>query len=86
MVKIRLARHGTTKRPYYRIVAMDERAPRQGRPLEFLGMYDPRPNPEKIQIETARLEAWVAKGAQLSPTVRSLVRRAARRPAAGQAS
>jgi small subunit ribosomal protein S16 len=48
-------------------------------------MYDPRPDPEKIQIETARLDAWVAKGAQLSPTVRSLMRRAARRPAAGQA-
>lgn len=86
MVKIRLTRHGAKKRAYYRIVAIDERQPREGRPLEFLGTYDPRPNPEAIQVETERLEAWVAKGAQLSPTVRSLLRRARRRQAAAGAA
>jgi small subunit ribosomal protein S16 len=86
MVKIRLTRHGAKKRPFYRIVAIDERKPRQGRPLEFLGTYDPRPSPEKIDLASERLEAWVAQGARLSPTVRSLVRRARRQQAAGSAS
>jgi small subunit ribosomal protein S16 len=87
MVKIRLTRSGAKKRAYYRIIAIDERKPRDGRPLEFLGTYDPRPNPEQVRIETERVEAWVAKGAKLSPTVRSLMRRARRQqPAAEGAS
>lgn len=86
MVKIRLTRHGAKKRAFYRIVAIDERKPRQGRPLEFLGTYDPAHQPERIQLKAERLEAWVANGAQLSPTVRSLVRRARRQQAAGAAS
>jgi small subunit ribosomal protein S16 len=87
MVKIRLTRSGAKKRPHYRIIAIDERKPRDGRPLEFLGTYDPRPNPEQVRIETERVEAWVAKGAKLSPTVRSLMRRArGRQPAAEGAS
>jgi small subunit ribosomal protein S16 len=87
MVKIRLKRAGAKKRPFYRIIAIDEREPRDGRPLEFLGTYDPRPDPERILVETERVEAWVAKGAQLSPTVRSLMRRARQRqPAAEGAS
>jgi small subunit ribosomal protein S16 len=83
MVKIRLSRQGAKKRPFYRIVAIDERGPRQGRPLDFLGTYDPRPDPERVHLSAERIEAWVAKGAQLSPTVRSLMRRARRRQAAG---
>ncbi len=87
MVKIRLTRAGAKKRPFYRIIAIDERKPRNGRPLEYLGTYDPRPDPEQVRIETERVEAWVAKGARLSPTVRSLMRRARRRqPAAEGAS
>ena len=87
MVKIRLTRVGAKKRAFYRIIAIDERKPRDGRPLEFLGTYDPRPKPEQVRIETERVEAWVAKGAKLSPTVRSLMRRAGRRqPAAEGAS
>ena len=82
MVKIRLARTGAKNRPCYRIVAIDHRRPRQGRPLEFLGTYDPMPEPPKIHIEMERLDAWRARGAQLSPAVRSLVRRA-RRTSAG---
>ncbi len=79
MVKIRLTRVGAKKRPYYRVVAIDSRKPLSGRPLEFLGTYDPRPNPERVKVEMERLQAWVDKGAQLSPTVRSLLRRAGRR-------
>jgi small subunit ribosomal protein S16 len=82
MVKIRLTRGGAKKRPHYRIIAIDHHSAREGRPLEYLGTYDPQLNPEKIELKTERLEAWVAKGAKLSPTVRSLVKRA-RKQAAG---
>jgi len=79
MVKIRLTRRGAKKRPFYRIVAIDSRKQRDGRPLEFLGTYDPIPNPERIDIKIEKLEAWIAKGAQMSPTVRSLIKREAKR-------
>ena len=79
MVKIRLTRRGAKKRPFYRIVAIDSRKQRDGRPLEFLGTYDPIPNPERIDIKIEKLEAWLAKGAQMSPTVRSLIKREAKR-------
>ena len=87
MVKIRLTRAGAKKRPFYRIIAIDERRQRDGRPLEFLGTYDPKTNPESILLRSEALDAWVKKGAQLSPTVKSLIRRAGRRAAAaGSAS
>jgi small subunit ribosomal protein S16 len=76
MVKIRLTRRGAKKRPFYRIVAIDERKPRDGRPLEYLGTYDPTPDPERVDLKVDKIEAWVAKGAQMSPTVRSLLKRA----------
>ena len=79
MVKIRLTRGGAKKRPHYRIVAIDERSQRDGRPLEFLGTYAPASNPEEFDIKVDRFEAWIAKGAQPSPTVRSLVKRARKR-------
>ena len=85
MVKIRLSRVGTKKRPFYRVVAIDQRKPRDGRPLEYLGTYDPGPDPEKVELKTERLEAWLAQGAQLSPTVRALVRRVRRRGAGAAA-
>ena len=86
MVKIRLQRGGAKKRPFYRIVAIDERRQRDGRALAFLGTYDPLQEKEVVQIKTAELDAWVAKGAQVSPTVRSLVKRAKAAQAAGGAS
>ena len=85
MVKIRLSRAGAKKRPFYRIVAIDERRARDGRALEFLGTYDPKQEPEKLSIRSEAVEAWVKKGAQLSPTVKSLMRRSGRRAAAGSA-
>ncbi len=85
MVKIRLSRVGTKKRPVYRVVAIDQRKPRDGRPLEDLGTYDPGPDPEKVELKTERLEVWLAQGAQLSPTVRALVRRVRRRGAGAAA-
>ena len=86
MVKIRLTRQGTKKRPFYRIIAIDERKPRDGRPLEYLGSYDPRTEPEMISVKSERIEDWVSKGAQLSPRVATLVRRARRQAAAAASS
>jgi small subunit ribosomal protein S16 len=82
MVKIRLTRVGTKKNAHYRITAVDHRAKRDGRALEYLGTYDPNPDPEVINLRGEAIEAWVAKGAQLSDTVRSLMKRAARQQAA----
>ena len=76
MVIIRLTRAGKRNRPYYRVVAIDHRAKRDGRPLELLGTYDPVPTPPAIALRTERIEAWQKNGAQLSGAVRSLVRRA----------
>lgn len=81
MVKIRLSRAGAKKRPFYRIVAIDERRRRDGRPLEFLGTYDPIAKPKAIDIDTAKVDAWVQKGAQMSDTVAALLRELRRRPA-----
>jgi len=86
MVKIRLTRQGTKKRPIYRIIAIDERKPRDGRPLEYLGSYDPRTEPEVISVKSERIEDWVSKGAQLSPRVATLLRRLRRQAAAGASS
>lgn len=76
MVKIRLMRAGAKKRPFYRVIAIDEREKRDGRALEFLGTYDPVPSPPHIQLRAERIASWRAKGAQLSPAVKSLLRRA----------
>jgi len=84
MVKIRLTRGGSKKRPYYRVTAIDERKRRDGRPLAFLGTYDPRPEAEVIKLDIAGIEEWVAKGAQVSDTVVGLMKR--QRKAAGAAS
>jgi small subunit ribosomal protein S16 len=75
MVKIRLQRAGAKKRPFYRVVAIDERRQRDGRALEFLGTYNPVSTPPQIALETEKIEAWRARGAVLSGAVRSLVRR-----------
>jgi small subunit ribosomal protein S16 len=81
MVKIRLTRAGAKKRPFYRIIAIDERRARDARALEFLGTYDPTVVPEKITLRRERIEKWQSKGAQLSPTVKSLIRRSLRQGA-----
>ena len=78
MVKIRLTRMGSKKRPFYRVMAIDERKQRDGRPLEFLGTYDPKSDPATLNLNVDGIESWVGKGAQLSDTVRSLVNRVKR--------
>ena len=83
MVKIRLLRAGAKKRPYYRVIAIDERAKRDGRALEFLGTYNPIAEPAWIQLHTERIQAWVNNGAQLSDAVRGLLRRQRQRAGTG---
>jgi len=74
MVKIRLARHGTKKRPFYRIVVADQRKPRDGRFIEILGTYDPTGETPAVNVKEDRVKEWLAKGAQASETVRNLLR------------
>jgi small subunit ribosomal protein S16 len=83
MVKIRLTRAGARSRPFYRIVAIDERRQTGGRALEQLGTYDPKVSPERLVVRSEALDAWVKKGAQVSPTVKSLLRRSRGRAARG---
>ncbi len=85
MVKIRLLRAGAKKRPFYRIIAIDQRRKRDGRALEFLGTYDPSADPARVDVRLDRVDAWVSKGAQMSATVRSMVRRARRSAPASDA-
>ena len=73
-VKIRLKRFGTRKRPYYRMVVMDSRAPRDGRAIEEVGLYHPiEPEAEQIRIDEPRIRDWLQRGARPSPTVRRLL-------------
>jgi small subunit ribosomal protein S16 len=65
---------GATKRPSYRVVAIDSRRPRDGRALEILGFYDPLTRPATVQIDAARLAAWIGKGASPSDTVAKLIK------------
>lgn len=72
-VKIRLARAGAKKAPFYRVVAADSRAPRDGRFIEILGRYNPRTDPSTIELNVEKIDAWIAKGAQPSEIVAKLL-------------
>lgn len=74
-VKIRLARHGAKKRPFYRIVAADSESPRDGRFLEKLGTYNPLQNPAKVDLNTERVKYWIDQGATPTDTVKSILKR-----------
>jgi small subunit ribosomal protein S16 len=74
-VKIRLARHGRKRRPYYYIVAADSRSPRDGRFIERLGSYNPNTDPASIILDFDKAVDWVMKGAQPTDTVRSILSR-----------
>ncbi len=74
MVRIRLKRLGTKMRPYYRIVVMDSRKPRDGRALEELGIYHPiSPEGRQVDIKEDRVRDWLSKGAQPSNTVKKIL-------------
>ena len=72
-VKIRLARHGAKKRPYYRVVVADGRMPRDGRYIEEVGRYNPLTQPKTIQLDLEKIDEWISKGAQPSNTVAHLI-------------
>lgn len=72
-VKIRLARHGAKKRPYYRVVVADGRMPRDGRYIELVGRYNPLTNPKVIDINLEKVDEWIAKGAQPTNAVAHLI-------------
>ncbi len=72
-VRIRLSRYGRLHRPFFRIIAIDGRAPREGEANEILGTYDPLKKEKNIEVDIERVAAWVAKGALISlPLVRLL--------------
>ena len=75
MVKIRLKRMGANKKPFYRIVVADVRAPRDGRFIEEVGYYDPMKEPKEIKINEELAKKWLANGAQPTDTVKSLFKK-----------
>ena len=74
--KIRLARAGAKKRPFYQVVVADERCRRDGRFIENMGTYDPTKNPAAIKLNEAKILEWLGKGAQPTDTVRQILKKA----------
>jgi len=82
MVAIRLRRAGSKKRPYFRVVVTDSRAARDSSFVEILGHYNPRSKPAVVNVDKARVDYWLQKGAQPSDSVRTLIARHLTRAAA----
>ncbi|MCK9539354.1 30S ribosomal protein S16 [Dokdonella sp.] len=84
MVKIRLSRGGAKGRPFYHIIVADGRNPRDGRNIERLGYFNPVASGQEVrlQLDTEKVTAWVAKGAQMTDKVRALYKEAGKQPAA----
>ena len=76
MVRLRLTRMGAKKRPFYRVIAADSRAPRDGRFIEQLGYYDPMKDPFDLKLDLERVDYWLGVGAKPSDTVSRLIDRA----------
>ncbi|MEF2560356.1 MAG: 30S ribosomal protein S16 [Eggerthellaceae bacterium] len=72
-VKIRLARHGAKKAPYYRIVVADSRARRDGRYIEQIGSYNPCTTPAAVKLDLEKVDKWIADGAKPTDTVARLI-------------
>ena len=75
MVKMRLRRMGAKKAPFYRVVVADSRYPRDGRFIEEIGYYNPQTEPAEIKLDADKAKAWLAKGAQPTETVKSLLKK-----------
>ncbi|MHB8067209.1 MAG: 30S ribosomal protein S16 [Desulfobaccales bacterium] len=84
-LRIRLARFGAKKRPYYRIVVTNSESPRDGKFLEIVGSYDPRQDPAGITVQDELLTLWMSRGATPTDTVASLLKRRSAPPAAAAA-
>ena len=74
-VTIRMSRHGTKKRPFYRIVVSDRRFPRDGRYIEQVGTYDPSATSGGLKLNRDKVETWIKKGAKPSQTVSELIKK-----------
>lgn len=74
-VKLRLKRMGQKKKPFYRIVAADSRAPRDGKFIEQIGYYNPVSQPEELKIDAEKAQKWLKTGAQPTDTVRALLKK-----------
>jgi small subunit ribosomal protein S16 len=74
-LKLRLTRMGSKKKPFYRIVAVNSEARRDGRALDYVGYYNPMTNPADIKIDLEKVKAWMERGAQPTDTVRSLLKK-----------
>lgn len=74
-VKIRLARHGAKKRPFYRIVVADSERPRDGRYIEAVGTYDPVVDPAQISLKGERIKYWIGQGAKPTDTVKNILKK-----------
>jgi len=74
-VKIRLARHGAKKSPFYRIVVADSESPRDGRFLENVGTYNPLKEPAEVTLKSDRIQYWLEQGAMPTDTVKSLLKK-----------
>jgi small subunit ribosomal protein S16 len=72
-VKIRLARLGAKKAPFYRVVVADSRAPRDGKFIEVIGTYNPLTDPATITVDSEKANAWLAKGAQPTESARAVL-------------
>jgi len=86
MLAIRLKRMGAKKKPFYRVVVSDSRKTPKGRFIESLGHYNPCVEPPEVKIDTEKARAWVAKGAQVSNTVKSLLDAPAPQATGGEAA
>ncbi len=75
-VRIRLARHGRKKAPYYRLVVADSRSPRDGRFIEMIGTYNPLKSPSEITVDAEKAVQWLRNGAQPSDTARAILKKA----------
>ena len=74
-VRIRLARMGAKKKPFYRLVAADSESPRDGKFLEILGSYDPMKDPAQITIHEEKVNSWLKKGARVSESARAILKK-----------
>ncbi len=82
-VSIRLRREGAKNRPYFKVVVADSRSPRDGKFIEIIGTYDPKKQGDNSTLKLDRAEYWIARGAQASDTVKSLIKKNKKRPVAG---
>ncbi len=73
MISIRMKRIGAKKKPFYRIIVIDSRRPRQSRPTEIIGYYNPLKEPPEIKVDLEKANYWLKRGAQASKTVQSLL-------------